>query len=164
MQLKPLFPLVVLAVPLNHGGPRKWSWLCGIDGEHAPRLIAPRPIASHMSNRHGGRPQSSPGLKSRPGRPHATICPPAQTPVLFSTSLTQLLARRVLPATQNFLTPNPQRYCQHLRFLPPLTLLSRTNAQTHPSTTPSAPPSLPRNRIGIDHMLHVQKFQTSTGF
>jgi len=75
-----------------------------IDGGHAPRLIA-----SHMLRHHGEHPQSSPGPKLRPGRPPATICPPAQAPVLFSTSLTQLLARRVLPATQNFKNPNPPK-------------------------------------------------------
>jgi len=49
---------------------------------------------------------SHPGPKPRSGRPPATTYLPAQTPVLFSTAITQLLARRVLPATQNFLTPN----------------------------------------------------------
>jgi len=109
MQPKPPFPSVVLAVTLKHGGLRKQSWLCRIDGGHAPRRIALRLIPSHILRRHGERPQSSPGPKPRLGRPLATTCPPAQTPMLFSTSLAQLLARRVLPAIQNFLTPNPPK-------------------------------------------------------
>jgi len=104
MQPKLPFPLVVFAIPLKHGDLRKRSWLCEIDGGYTLRLIA-----SHMSRRYGEHSQSSPGPKPRPGRLPATICPPAQTPVLFSTSLTQLLARRILPATQNFPTPNPPK-------------------------------------------------------
>jgi len=75
MQSKPPFPSVVLAVPLKHGGPRKWSWLCGIDRGHAPRLIA-----SYMLRRHGERSLSSPEPKPRPGRPLATTCPPHSNP------------------------------------------------------------------------------------
>jgi len=92
--------------PLKHGGPRKRSWLWGIGGWHAPKRIALRLIASLMLKRYGERLQSSPGPKPRPSRPPAITFPPAQTPVLLSTSLTLLLTRRVLPATQNFLTPN----------------------------------------------------------
>jgi len=88
MQPKPPSPSVVLDVPLKHGSPRKRSWLCGIDGGHAPRRITPRLIASHMSKRRGERSLSSSEPKPRPGTPPATTCPPAQTPVLFSTSLT----------------------------------------------------------------------------
>jgi len=80
MQPGPPFPLVVLAVPLKHGGPRKRSWLCGIDRGHAPRRIAPRLIASCMSRCHGERPQSSPGPKPRPGWPLSVACPHARGP------------------------------------------------------------------------------------
>jgi len=105
---------------------------------------------------------------SRPGRPPATTCLPTQTPVLFSASLTQLLARRVLPATQNCLSPNIPKILPistlfisahtSLNKLPgSLVVLSvvsrtprnvmyaRTNTQTHPFTTLSAPPSPPKN-------------------
>jgi len=126
MQPKPPF----LAVPLKHGDPRKRNWLCGIDRGYAPRRIAPSLIAAHMLRRHGERPQSSPGPKPRPCRPPATTCPPTQTPVLFSISLTQLLARRVLLATQNFLTLNP------LKTLPTPTLL--TSAYTSLNKLPGS--------------------------
>jgi len=81
------------------------------------RHIVPKLISLHISRRHGERPQSSPGPKPRPGRPPATTCPPDQTSVLFSISLTQLLARRVLPATQNFRTTKDTAniYASYLR-------------------------------------------------
>jgi len=112
-----------------------------------------------MLRRHRERPQSSPGPIPRSGRPPATTCLPAQTPVLFSTSLTQLLTRRVLTTTQNFLTPNPPKKLSTstlptsahtslnklsgslvvLSVVATRTIYARTNAQIHPSTTLSAP-------------------------
>jgi len=114
MQPGPPFPMVV---PLRHGGLRKWSWLCGIGGGHASRLIT-----SHMWRRHGEHPQSSTGPKPRPGEPPAVACLLAQAPMLFSASLMQLLAGWVLSAAQCFLTLGPTGILP--AFLRLLTLLS----------------------------------------
>jgi len=60
-----------LGCPLQPGGARKWRWLQGKDG-----LDTPRPIASHMLRHNEEHSWSSPGPKSRPGRPPAITCRP----------------------------------------------------------------------------------------
>jgi len=93
-----------------------------------------------------------------------STCLPAQTPVLFSTSLTLLLARKVLPAIQKFLTPIPPKTLPtstlptsahtSLSKLPDslvvlsivsLTIYAPTNAQTQHFTALSASLSPLRN-------------------
>jgi len=107
----------------------------------------------------------------------ASLVIPAQSLVPFSTFSTLLLARRVLPATQNFLTPNPPKTLPtpapltsvhtFLSKLPASfvvlsmvswTTYARTNAPTHHFIAHSAPPSPPRN----SHVtIEISKLSTS---
>jgi len=112
-----------ISISLDNAGNFLFNWISSSQLD----ILATRLIASHMLRHHGEHPQSSPGPNPRPGRPLATTSLPAQTPVLFSTSLTQLLARRVLPA--NFLTLNPTKT------LPKPTL--STSAHTSSTNSPA---------------------------